>query len=102
MQIAYRRSDTPQPASPKIPIPANRPLTNCSPYIERRIRRLLCWHAGAAGLIDHRAVQYIGDMHFAGEVTTRDLIKLASDEVYEVIRKYINERRNAQLGIDHQ
>ena len=94
--LSHTRCDYPQPTSPKIPVPANRPLTNCSHATERRIRRLLCWHAGDCGLVDLRVVQLIADLHLDGEVSMRDLFKLAKPLVYSAIYWRVHDIREAQ------
>jgi hypothetical protein len=78
-------TDHHHPITPHIPIPANRPLTTCSPAIERRIRQTLCWHAGDCGLIETQAADAIVAMLLDGSLAIDDLWILASRPVYAEI-----------------
>lgn len=90
MTHQHTRSDAPQPASPRIPPPpcVARRLT-CSESIERRLRTLLCWHAGDCGLIDDFAIGVIWQMIRHGELTMCDVSLLTSCDVFFAIEDFI-------------
>jgi hypothetical protein len=92
-------TDHHHPTTPHIPIPANRPLTTCSPAIERRIRQTLTWNAGDCGLIRDDAVVVIGTMYLENMVTIGDLRKLAKPLVYAVIIQWIADERDRRSAI---
>jgi hypothetical protein len=92
-------TDHHHPTTPAIPIPANRPLTTCSPLIERRIRQTLIWNAGSCGLIRDEAVVVIGTMYLENLVTIGDIRKLAKPLVYAVILQWIADERDRRSAI---
>jgi hypothetical protein len=89
--MTHTRNDHPQPTSPRIPIPLNRPLTTLTPATEQYLRMLLTWHAGSCGLIDGHASDAILRMHYSGGLLLADLEKLASPAVYREILRQIDE-----------
>ena len=95
----HTRNDRPQPTSPRIPIPQNRQLTTLIPRVERRIRTLLTWHAGTAGLIDGHASDVILRMYYSGDLLLTDLEKLASPAVYREILRQIDEISLEQIEV---
>ena len=92
-------TDHHHPTTPTIPIPANRPLTTCSPAIERRIRQTLAWNAGDCGLIRDDAVVIIGTMYLENLATIGDIRKLAKPLVYAVILQWIADERDRRALI---
>jgi hypothetical protein len=92
-------TDHHHPTTPAIPTPANRPLTTCSPLIERRIRQTLAWNAGDCGLIRDDAVVIIGTMYLENLVTIGDIRKLAKPLVYAVILQWIADERDRRSAI---
>jgi hypothetical protein len=92
-------TDHHNPTTPAIPTPDNRPLTTCSPAIERRIRQTLVWNAGQCGLIRDEAVVVIGTMYLENLVTIGDLRKLATKDVYAVILQWIADERDRRSAI---
>ena len=95
----HMRNDRPQPVSPRIPVPPNRQLTQLIPRVERRIRTLLTWHAGSAGLIDGNASYVILSMYYAGTLALEDFEKLASPAVYREILRQIDEISLEQIEV---
>jgi hypothetical protein len=92
-------TDHHHPTTPAIPIPANRPLTTCSPAIERRIRQTLCWNAGDCGLIRDEAVVVIGTYYIENLIEIADIRTLASHEVYGVIVQWIADEIDRRSAI---
>lgn len=97
--MTHTRNDHPQPTSPRIPIPPNRPLTALTPANKQCIRMLLTWHAGACGLIDGHASDAILRLYYSGRMRLDDLEKLASPQVYREILRQIDEISLEQIEV---
>ena len=97
--MIYQRNDRPQPTSPRIPIPPNRPLTNLTPATEQYLRTTLTWHAGSCGLIDGHASDVILRLYYSGGLLLGDLEKLASPAVYREVLRQIDEISLEQIEV---
>jgi hypothetical protein len=94
---SHTRSDHCRTYSPRIPsIGAPVRTLHCDEYTERRVRRLLTWHAGAAGLIADRACDAIVKMLLGGELTPSDLRALATPGVYATVCERFYEIQRAR------
>ena len=98
----HTRSDNCQTYSPRIP-PIGKPIRTltCSESTESRVRRLLTWHAGSAGLITDSACEKIVAMLLGGELTTADLCILAEIEVYATVCERFYEIQRARESRAH-
>ena len=101
MQVhPHTRSDHCRTYSPRIPsIGAPIRTLKCDEHTERRVRRLLTWHAGAAGLITDRACEKIVAMLLGGELTTSDLRLLATPGVNATVCERFYEIQRAREAV---
>lgn len=92
----HTRSDYCQTYAPRIPQPPKAPpRTEQQIETERRIRRLLTWHAGDCGLIDDRLKDWLASMLLQKLVTIDQLYILANTPVFLAIAQHADSIRNA-------
>jgi hypothetical protein len=99
---SHTRSDHCRTYSPRIPsIGAPIRTLKCDECTERRVRRLLTWHAGSCGLISDKACDAIVAMLLGGELTTDDLRSLATPGVYATVCERFYEIQRARESRAH-
>jgi hypothetical protein len=97
---SYTATDLCQTYSPRIPsIGAPIRTLQCDEYTERRVRRLLTWHAGDCGLISDRACDAIVAMLLGGPLSLDDLWALARQPVYTTVCGRFYEILRAREGV---